>query len=331
MISTHILEGQIQDALDNSAMNNFGVLIERDGDARRTWFTKGTPNERYISSSTSKPVSVAAILDQVARGRMTLRTKAVDVLPGFSAVAVGHQRDIELRHLLSFTAGMTNGPSGGPPQCWITTDWSTYTACIEQSPLGNADVEPGSGFWYGTGPLGIAGLMAVVAGGYPSWQAVIDEFRTTKGVFPGATWNPSFIVCAEVQINITAAEYLDFLNALRTNALLPPRLTAQMMSDQIPNLATRNGTTFPVAGGGWGEDWHFGLGLWLECHHADWQCSYAHRISSYGVAGQYGLIEREHGYRIVVTATFAGGSSGLMFARSIAPLLEDWAALGSVE
>lgn len=322
MISTRILEGQIQDALDASALNNVGLLIERN-DGLRSWFSKGTPNARYISSSTAKPVMVAAILDQVARGRMTLRTKVVDVLPGFSAVAVGEQRNIELHHLLSFTSGMTKDPMGNPPQCWNTTDWATYAACVQNMPLGNSPVEPGASFSYSTGHLDVAGVMAVVAGGYANWQALFDEWRTSKGLFPGATWNTAFVPCAAVQFNITAEEYLDFLVALKDGTVLPARLNAQMQSDQAANLTARNSTTFPL----FSEDWHFGFCLWLECRNADFNQPYADRLSTWGAAGQYGLIERKHNYRVVMTPSFAGGTTGIMFARSIQSLLEDWAAL----
>lgn len=339
--SSRILEGRLQDALEASGMTNTAVLVERR-DGRSVYLTVGTPNERYISSSTAKPVVVAAILDQVARRRLSMRTRAVDVLPGFAATATGPERDIELRHLLSFTSGIINGPL-----CWQERSWAAYVECVETLPLHNPDREPGR-FAYSTQHLDIAGQMAVVAGGYDDWRSLFDEWRGRTGLFPGATWNPAFVAAASVQMNITAMEYMEFLRAVESCAVLPDTtaghaLCAAMKTDQNTLTCARDATTgacwyernpmtwaiLRPEGTPLHEDWHFGLGLWIECASPDFTCAHARRVSSVGVAGQYALIDREHRYRLVVTPSFGSNATmrGALFARAIRPLLEEWAAL----
>lgn len=324
--STQSYEAGMQDVLSASGHANVGVLLERD-DGRRAWLTAGAPNARYISSSTAKPVMTAVILDLVASGTLSLRTRAIDVLPAWRASAVGQQRTVELRHLLAMTSGMVQGPA-----CWQSTTPAAFAACVDGMPAANTEREPGATFHYSTHHLDIASHVAATVTGQ-TWEALVDDWRGRMGLFPGLTWNTSMVRAGGSHLNITAAEYLDFLNALDQCAILPPRLCAMMQQDQHPIATTRNSLQFYALrpdGTQLREDWRFGWGLWLECAAEDWSCPYTHRVSSYGSAGQYAAIDRAAGYRIVVTPAFGGhaGLRGLLLARDLAPLAERWAAIG---
>lgn len=323
--SSLTLEGRMQDALDASDLSNALVLIERD-DGRRAVLTRGTPNTRYISSSTAKPVMMAVALDLVAQGRLSLTTRVVDVLPAWSATATGPQRDIEVRHLLAMTSGIVQGP-----QCWHTRDLAAYAACVDALPAANAERVPGVRFHYHTLHLDVLSHVASTITGQ-TWEALFDDWRSRTGLFHGATWNLAFVAVASRELNVTAEEYLDFLDAIDGCTILPARLCALMQQDQHPFTTERNSLQWYAAkpdGMQLREDWRFGFGLWMECASIDWSCPYAHRVSSYGVAGQYALIERQHRYRVVISPTFGSnaGLRGYLFARSIQPLLEEWAAL----
>lgn len=324
--STRLLEGRIQDALDESGLANVGVLLERD-DGRRLWVSVGTPNSRYTSHSTAKPVMSVVVLDLVAQGRLGLTTRAVDVIPAWQSTATGPQRDVEVRHLLAMTSGFVQGPA-----CWQQATLDGFAACVDGLPALNAERVPGGRFHYSTTHLDILARMASLVTGQ-TWEALVDDWRGRTGLFPGLGWNRAMVAGGGSHIMYTAEEYLDFLDALDRCEILTPRLCALAQQDQHPWTTERNSLQWYTAkpdGSQLREDWRFGFGLWIECAAQDWSCPYAHRISSYGAAGQYALIERQHRYRAVITPSFGpnAGLRGYTFARDVEPLLEEWAALG---
>lgn len=342
-LSTQLVEGRLRDAVDAENLATIGVLAERD-DGRTLWLTRGSiasdPNAyRYISSSTAKPVATTVILDAVARGVLSLDTRVVDVLPGFAANAVGGETRITLGHLLAMRSGLYDGPL-----CWQQPDEASFRACVDALPLANPDREPGP-FAYSTQHLDVAGAMLAQAEGWTDYGAAFEAWRARVGLFAGATFNPSFRRSAGVLINVTAAEYLAYANALLDCSAFPAtaagaRVCATMQADANAQQPVRNGTTYPAQwpdGTQLAEDWHFALGLWLECESADYDCVDTGRRATFGAAGQYAAVDREHGYRLVITPATVPGESGygvrpmlrgVLLARRLRSLLEQWAALG---
>ena len=89
----------------------------------------------------------------------------------------------------------------------------------------------------------------------------------------------------------TGQEYHAFLEALQSNTLLGPDLTAQMFSDQVGDAETVN---YPVILS-LQEDWHYGFGTWTECHASPHDCQDVSRVSSPGAYGAYPFVDLQHG------------------------------------
>lgn len=353
------IEAEIQVALEASRFANIGLMIQRPLDQRTFTATKGlvTPTLRYISSSTSKPVFAAVILDVVARriGGLTLRSRACDFLPGFAANALSNHCSIELRHLLSFSSGFHQTA----PACEHLSTWPAFSACVDDLPLSQTlNSVPGEVWGYSSTQMNIAGAMAVVAAGAPDFATLFDDWRARTGLFAGA-YPTSTILAPSSVLMITMDEYLAFLSALDLPDLppLPPsdglplapaeyplvrppcglfpsgtaedraRLCAAMQTDQIPASPVRTSTTFTTLR----EDWHFGFALWIECPSFGWSCAASDSlsVSSFGVAGQYVRNNRDprHRYRLVLTHPVGASEAwaGVLYTRRLAPLLDQWA------
>lgn len=319
-VLTTAYEAQLVSIIENSPLDHFEVRVERDFDGRVFTYTKsdGTvqPGYRYISSSTAKPVAQAAILHQVVEGNLTLETKAADIIPGWSGS--GAQNEITLQHLLEFRSGLAT--SG----CWneLHAPFTNYSACVAAMPGNETEVrEPGLTHHYSTGHLDVAGEMARIAGGFATWEETFDAFRTSTGLFTGATWNTKFHFAASRQIDITTSEYEEFLEAVQFATILTPSFCAEMLTDQIPHNI---GQTTTVQADWVGEEWHWGYGFWLECRSPIFDCTYTPRISTIGAAGQYAYIDRQRGYRFVISTVW-DFTAGFDLAREMEPFLNGWA------
>lgn len=325
--TTAELEAEIQATVSASRWAKIGLLAERESDGRRLQADSTALVERYLSASTAKPIAVAVILDQVAQGHLSLHSRAVDLLPAYAAHVTGHQGDVELWHLLSFTAGITQGPNCAMVN-W-QTPWADYLDCVGTLPTyNNPDFIPGENFAYNSRQLDIAGAMAVAVSGQSDWSHIFDAWRFAgagQGLFPGAFWYPGLLPAASQQLEITRPEYLDFMRAMEDCTILPQPLCAQATEDQIPLNPTHNSTTYPQLG----EDWHFGFaGFWMVCESPEWSCPMHDRVGYVGVNGIYGQTDRVHHYRVITTYPQGAteGWAGLELVRSVEPLLRLWAA-----
>lgn len=312
------IEGRLIDLIEADALDNYSLLIERERDGYQFEYTKGirTQGYRYISSSTIKPAVLACCLDQVAKGNVSLDTTAAALVPGWSGAGV--QLPMTLHHAASFRSGCTKA------DCRTSIDDATWLTCVAAMP-GNEDAlrAPGVDMVYSTGHLDIAGRMAVEAAGLTSWQSLWDAWVAETGLFGGADWGTGLLPSPADQMNITTQEYMSFLRALQRHEILTPALCEAMMADQI---ADHSGVTPAYA---WhGEDWHFAYGLWIESARPAYAVtSPLPRVCSLGAAGQYAAIDRRRGWRIVVSATFAGDfSDSMRFVRTIDHLIDQWAA-----
>lgn len=337
--TTADLEQLLQASLDQQGLQ-IAIELERDTDGRRTRLAYGpvtsNPSWRYITSSSAKPIQIAVILDLVARGvgGLTLQTRVADVWPCWAQTATGAQLDTRLWHLLSFSSGIITDPA---PEVWRTPVWSTYVDNVCANALANnPTIVPGSRHTYQTTHLDVATVVAVLTSGAADWRQLFIEWTQRTGLFPNPTWvssNPGTITfAASREFDTTTGQYLDFLDAVLHRQLLPAELHWQYLSDWIPavtapervaQLCSQYGA--PI------EDWRFLFGLWRESRFAEPE-PLTTRVSSVGRAGQYAVIDLEHGYRLVVSRYPTGqiaddALTGVLFARSIEPLLEQWSGL----
>src|SRR5690606_19966650 len=63
-------------------------------------------------------------------------------------------------------------------------------------------------------------------------------------------------------------------------------------TDQIPMVNIGNSP----AKNGLGEQWHYGFGLWIECHDSNYTCSGTTQVSSPGAFGTYPFWNLEHDF-----------------------------------
>lgn len=327
--STLVAEARIRDAVAAAAVDigegrSRIVLLER-ADGRQLRVEVGAPTEPFITSSTAKPAASILALDLVDRGLLSLDTRVVDVLPGY--IGPGEHDRTTVRDLMRFTAPVTTGPL-----CERSADWAAFVACVEALPSDPSN--PGTSntdHRYAGQQLNVLSAVIATAAGLPDYRAAFEEWSTRTGHLLGAGWSPgSSIPSGAISLEVTAAQYVDLLRALRDCTLFTgpqaPRLCAQMQQDQIPHWTspTRAERTF-------GEDWHFGFGCWIECREPTFRCPRPDIVATYGRAGQYGLIDRAHGVIGYVSPTLGpdAETNGHRLYRAIEPMVLDWARLGA--
>jgi CubicO group peptidase (beta-lactamase class C family) len=324
-------ESAIQQALaDDEALDNVYAVLVRESDGHELTVTKGLPNNRYISSSTVKPISGAAMLWGVDKGWYALDDLIIDLVPEYDALATSNQRDVEIQHLMSFTSGLFQSvnPSANSDTWAEFVDNCASLATASSDP----DRVPGYQHIYSTDQHALMSVAMVNASPYSDYEEFFTAFAADTGLFPGVTWSTGSIFGANSTVRITAKEYADFLRAIFNETVLTPALCQDLLADAIPDNPIRTGAYAWLNNGGMdGEDWHFGRGIWLEQRNADWDPSeMVTRWGTIGVGGQYAYHDTVTGVTLVVSVTFPDPSSqfieGLRFARSIDALVATWSA-----
>lgn len=335
-------ETQMQDALDASDLDDVYVRMERN-DGTVLTLTKGTPNERYSSQSTVKPIACAVIMWCHDKGYLDIDDPIADYLTEWAtdAAAKTNLLDITFAQLMSFISGAHLAPTN--PACADSSAgvWEDYVDCISSNMASlNDDEAPPVDMIYATDQHGLASAAAVRAantaiGGISDWGDLVDAFIADTGHFSGLTWgtNPTFN--GGKQVNYTAAEYIAFLRAMIVDRDLFS--STALCDDMIADATAANSGRTPIyswfTGLGYtGEDWHFGRGIWRECRAADYTETPAiTRYSTLGNAGSYVYHDTSTGVTLAVSVTFGSPDymDGLMFARSIDSLVEAWAGFGS--
>ena len=110
----------------------------------------------YRSASTSKWVTAAVILSLVEDGILSLDDHPQNFISTWPTS--GNLSQIQLRHLLAFTSGLSEEPLciNGPLQ--------DFASCVDQIATLNAGAPtPGTEFYYSSSHLQVAGQMAVRA------------------------------------------------------------------------------------------------------------------------------------------------------------------------
>ncbi len=287
-------------------VTRFGLTVYDAND--QVVFTRSyggfTPDERVAVASASKMIAGLVLFDVIRSGQLSLGSTTGTVL-GWS----GLKGTITLRHLLSFTSGLTpNHP------CLLLPNLTTAqcVALIEQTTLTAA---PGTRYDYGGTHLAVAARMAEVVTG-KDWNALYRERLADPLGLPAA----ATFFTAPRQANGT------------TNPLTSGGLRASM-NEYAPMLATifhrgvyRNrtvGTTalfdaqgiepFPDVIVGEspavraGYAYRYGLTAWLECSTPATGCA---EFSSPGAFGFTPWIDRTTGYYAILGMEYGDAGDG---------------------
>ncbi|MEE2730596.1 MAG: serine hydrolase domain-containing protein [Pseudomonadota bacterium] len=319
------LEDEIRLALDALDSDRDFTLVLEANNGHRFIHSTGASTEYtdYESASTSKWVSATVILDLVAQGVMTLEDHPQDHIDFWPET--GRLGEIRLRHLLSFSSGLSN-----EPLC-INARRFDFSECVTRILEQNSDIPPpGAEFNYNSAHLQVAGLMAMRAldpSGGTAWSDVFARFQARTGLFPAAAFDLPSLENPRLAggMHWRAIEYTDFLAALYRYRVLTPELIQAMSTDQIANATIVK----TPAGEDRGLDWHYGFGNWIECETVPFTCAEPSRFSSPGAYGAYPFMDREHGYFGILARQGLLGSQaeGFRIVTEVEPLLQQWAAL----
>jgi CubicO group peptidase (beta-lactamase class C family) len=315
------IEQQLNTILDSINTDADFTLIVESNNGTQLIYSRGasSPTTTYRSASTSKMVTSAIILRLVQQGILSLDDHPQDYLNFWPAT--GNYADIKLRHLLSFTSGLTE-----EPLC-LNLPNANFTNCVEAIVNSNPNISvPGSEYYYASTHLQVAGLMAIEASGVTNWTQVFESFKLETQLFTNAAYdlpsanNPRLAGGMHWQAN----EYMEFLNALYHQQLLFPDIIEAMTSDQSSNaiIAYSPVNQWPTE-----IDWHYGFGLWLECSSIPFNCTTTNRVSSAGSYGAYPFIDFEQKYFGIIAreGVLGTGSKGYQVWASVKDELAQWA------
>lgn len=274
----------------------------------------------YRSASTSKWVTAVVILSLIEDGVLNLNDNPQDYIDFWPTT--GNHSLIELKHLLNFTSGLVS-----EPLC-INFPNSVFENCIEFILDNNQTINtPGTEFFYGSSHMQVAGLMAVKATGMNSWEEIFNAFKTKTGLFAISNYDLPSIQNPRLAggMHWTGTEYMEFLDALYYQKILTPNLIQMLQTDGINNSTI----LYSPAKLGVNQDWHYGLGNWVECNSLIFNCTELNKFSSPGAFGAYPFIDYEHNYFGILARegdlnTFVKGYE--LFTH-VEPELELWASL----
>lgn len=228
----------------------------------------GFTNQETVSvASASKWVTSTVLLRLVATGAFPhgLETQTQELLVDrVGQPWRGNMGAITLRHLLSFTSGIS-GDHPGSENLFITLDEAVLQIYGD---LGSTASVPGSFFHYGSTHMRIAARMAERAT-QKSWaQLFVEAFRdplgwSTQSLFSGGSTNPN----PAGGLKCTGLDYSRFmLMQLRkgrqgTQAFLPESLITAQRTDGYGPGTTLVYSPYQVQSG---RTYHYALGNWLE-------------------------------------------------------------------
>jgi hypothetical protein len=273
----------------------------------------------YESASTSKLVTAVIILSLVDDNVLSLDDHPQDYISSWPTT--GNLADITLSQLLSFTSGLSN-----EPLCLHGAS-QNFENCIDNIATQNSDSpSPGSEYYYSSAHLQVAGLMAIKASGYSSWESLFTGFQADTSLFLNSSYDLPSTSNPRLAggMHWIADDYVQFLAALYNNSIVPAELLTQLSSDQISSATISNSPALDTLN----EDWHYGYGAWIECEENPYNCDQTNRISSPGAYGAYPFIDFEHGYYGIIARQGELGTleTGIEIFRAVQQHTEDWAA-----
>lgn len=174
-----------------------------------------------------------------------------------------------------------------------------------------------------------SGSMAVSGGGYESWAELFADFKSVTGLFPHSSYNLPSETNPRLAggMTWTANDYIDFIRAYRDADIYTSNsLVTAATSDQIADATIVNSPAFNAIA----EEWHYGYGLWLECHSNSWEaeCGNSPTVSSPGAYGAYPFLNLGNGSFGIVARQGELGSfrEGYALFDSVRDTVDDWVA-----
>jgi len=316
-------ENDLHNALVNVVTDvDFSFLLERS-DGRQFIYNRGaaTPEHLYKSASTSKWVTSIIILRLVEQGYLKFSDKPRDYISDWPIEKTNPLNNMTLAQLLSFTSGLTD-----EPVC-MNLRRGDFERCVNKIAAKNSSNQliPGKQFYYASAHLQVAGLMAIKARGVDSWQTLFREFQSQTGLFPTAAYDLPSLTNPRLAggMHWSSTEYLAFLSALKNGKLLNLAMMELLLADRTADVVMAFSPAKAL-----GEEWHYGLGYWHECHSTSFaNCRAGDRISSPGSYGAYPYWDREKNYVGIVArqGELKSFRQGVAIERAVRPYAEAWA------
>lgn len=334
-------KARLKQALDQNEYQDFALIIgDRDGNI---WtYEKGVSvSENMIIWSASKWVTSTIMLDLVDEGKMRLESRPQEFISWWGDFGFPQRREMTLQQLLAFTSGFkdeerfiarcTFRPRIDFLDCakriFLNNPWSG-----SGDDNGGVEFRPGTTYSYGGKHMHIAGLIAMEALRVPTWHDVFDRYRKKTGLFPGS--ESRFKDISEKNpmpsggLHTTALEYAEFLRRHLKGDIVSASSRAKLYQDHTPEGRVRIEYS-PIRDEyhkiGVSEDWHYGLGLWIECPQSNWsaECGRAPIYSSPGAKGFYPWIDFEKGYfGVLATKKYDAATTSVKLVRPVRSLVE---------
>ncbi len=321
--STISLESEMTSLLEaTSSEVNFTYSIERNDGATFT-YNRGSSSltTSYESASTSKLITAVIILRLVDEGVLSLTDTPQNLIPNWPITNSDSLYSMTLTNLLSFTSGLESEAT-----C-INVGAANFETCAKTIASANSGngVIPGTRFYYSGSHMQVAGLMAIKAKNYTSWQNIFSDFKTATGLFANSSYDLPSTSNPRLAggMHWTGSDYMAFIKSLKNGSLLSSSMMSQLLSDHTASVIIANSPPFSDLN----EDWHYGLGIWHECQSSQFNCSPATRVSSPGSYGAYPFWDRTNNYWGLVARQGALGTypNGINIERAVRAKAESWA------
>ncbi len=287
-----------------------------------------TADTAYESASTAKMVTGAVILRLIDQGHLSLSDKPIDSISFWHRYRYRRSKldDVELRHILNFTAGLN------AENLCIYNKSVSFKDCVKKIYNWNkfTGVVAGTYQSYSNTSQQVAGLMAMNALGESRWADVFNRFKAETGTFNNSVYSIPSIESPLLAGGMvwTGNDYFDFLKKYYEGKLFS---SSHLLSAESELVKITKGIGVSPIKKIIGQDWRYGYGFWLECNvevPLEYNCAGVTRISSPGAYGAYPFIDYPKGlYGILsIKAGMGGDPEGYKIVESIQPLLNQWAS-----
>jgi D-alanyl-D-alanine-carboxypeptidase/D-alanyl-D-alanine-endopeptidase len=313
------LDQAARDAFESEELDGMGLAIyDRAGvKVFERMYGDFSADRRVAIASASKIVSGTTIFRLIDQGFLSLDSTTADVLGWTDEVGT-----ITLRHLLSFTSGLS-------PEHLCTYNSNTSIAdCVESISELPLSTSPGTRFDYGSTHLHVAARMAEVVTGSTWNELFAQQLRDPLGLPSDILYytNPKQMLGTSNPLpagglRMTMNEYARILRLIfdkgewQDVALLAPEIFDIQTKLQYPD-STIGSTPAQL-------DVRYGLTAWLECDTPQDGCA---TISSPGAFGFTPWLDRETGYYAILGMEIPfEDNRGLAVAieGQLKPLIED--------
>lgn len=313
---------RVRAVLDTSELDDFVVLV---GTENGTVFSysrgQGTETTSAIPiASASKWWTGAVILSLVEEGRLALDDHPQDYISWWTDDPADPRSQVTLAQLVSMTAGFR-----GEPACMIDPN-TTLDACVRIIYDNFHQDSPGTVFYYSSTHMHVAALMVTLA----TEESFAASFRRTIGEPLGMTEQTTFALASTANPwpagggVSSPQDYVRFQRALLTGEILPTTRERMFADRTAAPVSILFSPISPLALGV-NAEWHYGLGVWLECSNTTWtdNCLAEQIYSSGGGWGWFPWIDEKNGYYGLV-ARFdpaTGAAPSVELALELRPLI----------